>query len=95
MKRSRFLKIVSLGAVAGSTMGGVVLKGLSALEPKPNPADQLILDSIQALMDAPPPSGDMIFHTGTEGMKAFNQAMREMAEFTKEQEYKMMYGITT
>ena len=92
MKRSRFLKILSLSAVAGPTLGGVVLKGLSALQPKPNPSDQLLLDSIQSLMHSQTDPGTYTVWTGKEGMRAFDDALKEYAEWGKEQERKMMYG---
>ena len=94
MKRSRFLKIVSLGAVAGPTLGAAVLNGLSALQPKPNPSDKLILDSIQTMLNAPPSSREYTVHVGSEGMKAFDEALKEYAAWGKEQEEKnIMYNL--
>ena len=94
MKRNRFLKILSLGAIAAPVAGSAVLQGLQALT-EHKPSDQLLLDSIQSLINSPSDPGTYTVWTGKEGMKAFDEAMKEMAEFTKEQEYKMMYGITT
>ena len=93
MKRSRFLKIVSLGAVAGPSLGTAILKGLSALQPKPNPSDKILLDSIQSIMDSQSDPGTYTVWTGKQGMKAFNDAMKEYAEWGKEQERKMMYNL--
>ena len=92
MKRSRFLKIVGLGALAAPVAGTAVFQALEAIT-KTSSSDQLILDAIQSMINEPSGPSEIVLHTGVEGMKAFDAAMKEMAEFTKEKEYQMMYNL--
>ena len=93
MKRERFLKILGLGAVAAPVAGTAVFRALAAVVPAPNPSDKLLMDSIESLMNSQTDPGTYTVWTGKEGMRAFDEALKEFAEYGKEQERKIMYGI--
>jgi len=84
---------VSLGAIAAPVAGTAVFEALKVLAPAPNPSDKLLMESIEALMNSQTDPGTYTVWTCKEGMRAFDEALKEFAEFGKEQERKMMYGI--
>jgi len=84
MKRSRFLEILSLGAVAAPVAGSAVVKALGAIA-KPHPLDQGVYQGIlNQINNNPQPSYTVL--VGENGMKAFEEAMKKMSLFAEEQE---------
>ena len=97
MKRSRFLKMLGLGAIAAPVAIPLAVKAATGLSEmiKVKPQPPLTGDGIMAMVEAmskPDPKQEFVVWTGKEGMKKFNEAMKDMNDFAKDGEKKMMYG---
>lgn len=76
MKRNKFLKLITLGAIAIPVAAPVVIQALKAIPPTPPPLTaQGIMAQIEAMSNGPK---EYTVWTGREGMKLFEEAMKEL-----------------